>query len=85
MTYSQTTIEVQGQKESVYEVYSDKSKEQTIAYVLEEKTALKILHSLALLKALKVCESLLAELEDGGATNPELKIARDAISMAEGL
>jgi hypothetical protein len=35
-----------------------------------------------LLSALKACEELLTELEHGGAENPELKIARDAIAKA---
>ncbi len=35
-----------------------------------------------LLDALVKCEDLLAELEDGGAENPELEIARAAIARA---
>ena len=35
-----------------------------------------------LLSALKACEDLLTELEQGGAENPELQIARDAIAKA---
>lgn len=35
-----------------------------------------------MLEALRECESLLAELRDGGAENPELEIVRAAIALA---
>lgn len=37
--YSLTQIEVQGDSQDVFEVYADKSKEQTVAFVYDEKLA----------------------------------------------
>lgn len=79
MTYSLTTIEIQGQQESVYEVYADESREQTTAYALEEKNARLIAAAQELLEACKAC-LLRDDIADG-----ELgEILGAAITKAEG-
>ena len=79
MRYDKNSIEIQGQQESVYEVYADESREQTTAYALEEKNARLIAAAQELLEACKAC-LLRDDIADG-----ELgEILGAAITKAEG-
>ena len=54
-----------------------------IARVIKNEYGKLLAAAPELLNALEQCESLLSELEQGGAKNPELQIARDAIALAK--
>lgn len=85
MTHTLTTIEVQGQQESVYEVYADESREQTIAYALEESTARLIAAAPELLEALdNLAEHIDSKSGDFTMRAHFLKEAFAAIAKARG-
>lgn len=53
MAHTLTTIEVQGTEESVFEVYADETREQTLGYALEEKNAVLWANAPEMLAALR--------------------------------
>lgn len=61
-TYNLTTINVQGDDQEAFEVYADESREQTIAFVFDEKLAALVAACPDMLAALVLC---VEDYEDG--------------------
>lgn len=69
MTYSSTTITVQGNEQEVLEVYTDETKEQTLCFCFSEEHARLIAAAPTLLAA---CEKLLGRMEPYYAIHKEV-------------
>lgn len=80
--YSLTTIEVQGDAQSVFEVYSDASREQTVAFVYDEHTARMLAIAPDLLEALRAVLDNLQRTRDSDEPGEFWAIYEDAVVEA---